>query len=117
MSSAQSAIKLCPCPATSNSIQLEWISSISRTASFVSSSIHWTWIADAPIVLQGPHLRRTELADDVCYMLNLLYIFSGGEQDTVAEPDSTLIFDKFGNLYGTTQWGARSARIDALGGW
>jgi hypothetical protein len=50
-------------------------------------------------------------------MLKLLYIFSGGEQDTVAEPDSTLIFDKFGNLYGTTQWGARSARIDALGGW
>jgi hypothetical protein len=50
-------------------------------------------------------------------MLKLLYIFSGGEQDTVAEPDSTLIFDKFGNLYGTTQWGARSARIDAPGGW
>jgi hypothetical protein len=63
-----------------------------------------------------PHLRRTELADDVCYMLKVLYIFSGGEQDTVPEPDSTVIFDKFGNLYGTTQWGARSARIDAPGG-
>ena len=47
MSSAQNAVKLCPCPAISNSIHLEWISSISRTASFVSSSIAWTRITDA----------------------------------------------------------------------
>jgi hypothetical protein len=69
MSSAHSAIKLCPWPATSNSIQLEWICSISRTASFVSSPIHRTCIADAPIFLQGRTFVAMELAEDVRYML------------------------------------------------
>lgn len=34
----------------------------------------------------------------------LLYVFTAGEQDTVGDPNSTLIFDKAGNLYGTTMW-------------
>src|SRR5713101_7336215 len=53
MSSAHNAIKLRSSPATSNSIQLEWICSIFRRSASVSSSIDRTWIADAPIVLQG----------------------------------------------------------------
>src|SRR6266851_6981825 len=40
LKSAREVIKLCSSPATSNSIQLEWICSISRTASSVSLSIH-----------------------------------------------------------------------------
>jgi len=39
ISSAHNVIKLCSSPATSNSIQLEWICSISRTASSLSLSM------------------------------------------------------------------------------
>src|SRR5438132_13408669 len=53
MSSAHNASKPASSAATSNSIQLEWICSIFRTSASVSSSIDRTWIADAPIVLQG----------------------------------------------------------------
>jgi hypothetical protein len=52
MSSAYKAIKLWLSPPTSYSIQFEWICSISRRSSLVSSFIHRGWIADALIPLQ-----------------------------------------------------------------
>ena len=44
-------------------------------------------------------------ASDGTWTEKLLYVFIGGSEDVVAEPDSTLIFDKAGNLFGTTLWG------------
>ncbi len=67
MSSAHNAITLWLSPATSYSIQFEWICSISRRSSSVSSFIHRGWIADAPITLQdrtfAPCSRTADLSN------------------------------------------------------